>query len=97
MRRYQMLAGLFEPTGLTIDKLSLDALGQVAVQFDSGLSLLLGAREISQRVARFRRLWEEALPAQAVAKVDLRYEYGAAVTFSDAGLAMRTAQNKGEG
>jgi cell division protein FtsQ len=92
-----MLAGLFEPTGLTIDKLSLDALGQVAVQFDSGLSLLLGAREISQRVARFRRLWEEALPAQAVAKVDLRYEYGAAVTFSDAGLAMRTAQNKGEG
>ena len=50
-----------------------------------------------QRVARFRRLWEEALPAQAVAKVDLRYEYGAAVTFSDAGLAMRTAQKKGEG
>ena len=61
MRRYQMLAGLFEPTGLTIDTLSLDALGQVAVQFDSGMSLLLGAREVSQRVARFRRLWEEVI------------------------------------
>jgi len=29
--------------------------------------------------------------------VDLRYEYGAAVTFSDAELAMQGAQNRGEG
>ena len=97
MRRYQALAGLLEPTGLQISELSLDPLGQVAVRFDSGLSLLLGAKDISHRVKRFKRLWEEELPAQAVAKVDLRYEYGAAVTFSDAELAMQGAQNRGEG
>ena len=97
MRRYQTLAGLLEPTGLQISELSLDPLGQVSVQFNSGLSLHLGAKDISHRVARFKRLLEEALPAQAVAKVDLRYEYGAAVTFSDAGLAMQGAQNRGEG
>ena len=97
MRRYQALAGLLEPTGLQISELSLDPLGQVAVRFDSGLSLLLGAKDISHRVTRFKRLWEEELPAQAVAKVDLRYEYGAAVTFSDAELAMQGAQNRGEG
>ena len=95
MRRYQTLAGLLEPTGLQISELSLDPLGQVAVRFDSGLSLLLGAKDISHRVKRFKRLWEEELPAQAVAKVDLRYEYGAAVTFSDAELAMQGAQNRG--
>ena len=97
MRRYQALAGLLEPTGLQISELSLDPLGQVAVRFDSGLSLLLGARDISHRVKRFKRLWEEQLPSRAVAKVDLRYEHGAAVTFSDAELAMQGAQNRGEG
>ena len=69
----------------------------MSVQFDSGLSLAAGCKgDISQRVARFRRLWAEALPAQAVAKVDLRYEHGAAVTFSDAGLAMQAVQNRGK-
>lgn len=97
VRRYQTLAGLLEPTGLQISELSLDPLGQVAVRFDSGLSLLLGTKDISQRVARFMRLWEEELPAQAVATVDLRYENGAAVTFSDEELAMQGAQNRGEG
>ena len=97
MRRYQALAGLLEPTGLQISELSLDPLGQVAVRFDSGLSLLLGAKDISHRVTRFKRLWEEELPAQTVAIVDLRYEYGAAVTFSDTELAMQGAQNRGEG
>ena len=97
MRRYQTLAGLLEPTGLQISELSLDPLGQVAVRFDSGLSLLLGTKAISHRVARFKRLWEEELPAQPVAKVDLRYEYGAAVTFNDTELAMQDAQDRGEG
>ena len=61
------------PTGLQISELSLDPLGQVAVRFDSGLSLLLGQIEFPTR-ERFKRLWEEELPAQAVAKVDLRYD-----------------------
>ena len=97
VRRYQTLAGLLESTGLQISELSLDPFGQVAVQFDSGLSLLLGTKNISQRVARFKRLLEEELPAQAMATVDLRYEHGAAVTFNDAELAMQGAQNRGEG
>ena len=97
MPRSQTLAGLLDPTRLQISELSLDPLGQVAIGFDSGLSLLLGAKDISHRVKRFKRLWEEELPAQAVAKVDLRYEFGAAVTFSDAELAMQGAQNRGEG
>ena len=46
---------------------------------------------------RFKRLLEEGLPAQGVAKVDMRYEHGAAVTFSDSELAMQGVLNVREG
>jgi cell division protein FtsQ len=97
MRRYQTLAGLLAPTGLAIRELSLDPLGQIAMRFDTGLTLLLGAKDMSHRIARFIKLWDEELPVEAVAKVDLRYEHGAAVTLSENGLAMQAAQKRGEG
>ena len=97
MRRYQLLAERLEPAGLSITALSLDDLEQVTVHFDNGLSLLLGSKDLSQRVARFVRLWEAELPTRSVARIDLRYEHGAAVTFSDEGLAMQAPVNGGEG
>ena len=97
MRRYQTLAGLLAPTGLVIRDLSLDPLGQISMRFDTGLTLLLGAKEMSHRIARFIKLWNEELPVKAVAKVDLRYEHGAAVTLSENGVAMQAAQDRGEG
>jgi len=97
MRRYQTLAGLLAPTGLAIRELSLDPLGQIAMRFDTGLTLLLGAKDMSHRIARFIKLWDEELPVEAVATVDLRYEHGAAVTLSENGLAMQAAQKRGEG
>ena len=96
MRRYQMLADRLGSAGLSITALLLDALEQLTVKFDNGLSLLLGAQRISQRAARFVRLWSAELPQRAVATVDLRYEHGAAVTFSDKGLAMQATVNGGE-
>lgn len=97
MRRYQMLADRLETAGLSISALTLDDLEQLTVHFDNGLSLLLGDKELSLRVARFVRLWETELPTTAIAKIDLRYEHGAAVTFSDEGLAMQATANGGEG
>lgn len=97
MRLYQMLADRVGTAGLSITALSLDDLEQVTVHFDNGLSLMLGDKDISLRVARFVRLWEVELPARPVAKIDLRYEHGAAVTFSGESLAMQATANKGEG
>ena len=95
MRLYQMLADRLDGTDLSIKALSLDDLEQVAVQFDNGLSLLLGARDMSQRLARFVRLWDSELPTAAVAKIDLRYEHGAAVTFQDEDLVIQATVNGG--
>ena len=97
MRRYQMLADRLGSVDLSIAALFLDDLQQLTVDFDTGLSLFLGAQDISQRVARFIRLWDSGLPKRAVATVDLRYEHGAAVTFSDKGLAMQATVKRGEG
>ena len=92
-----MLADRLETADLSISALTLDDLEQLTVHFDNGLSLLLGDKELSLRVARFVRLWETELPTRAIAQIDLRYEHGAAVTFSDEGLAMQATANGGEG
>ena len=92
-----MLADRLSSADLSITALLLDDLEQVTVEFANGLSLFLGAQDISQRVARFVRLWDSELPTRAVATVDLRYEHGAAVTFIDEGLAMEATVNGGEG
>ena len=97
MRRYQTLAALLEPDGLSISALSLDSLGQLSLQLGNGVALMLGGEEMLRRVTRFRQLWNGALPTRAVARVDLRYEHGAAVTFNEPGLAMQSMHNGGEG
>ena len=97
MRKYQLLAAQLESMGLAIRVLSLDELDQVSVRFDSGLFLLLGAKDLSRRVARFLRLWEGPRAIQTAERIDLRYEHGAAVRFSDEGLAMQATGNGSEG
>lgn len=97
MRRYQTLASMLEPEQLEIRALSLDELGQVSVQLDNNLTLQLGAAELLERTSRFRQLWRQELMAQAVTRVDLRYEHGAAVTFGDSRLAMQVPRVGGEG
>ena len=97
MRRYQTLASMLEPEHLAIHALSLDDLGQVSVQLDNGLTLKLGSGEMLQRITRFRQLWRQELTVQAVQKVDLRYEHGAAVTFGDVRQSMQLTRVGGEG
>ena len=97
MRRYQTLASMLEPEQLEIRALSLDELGQVSVQLDNNLTLQLGAAELLERTSRFRQLWRQELMAQAVTRVDLRYEHGAAVTFGDSRLAIQIPRVGGEG
>ena len=96
-RRYQMLAAQLEPEGLTIDELSIDALGQLSLRLTNGVQLALGASELLRRVTRFKQLWSDKLSTQTVEKIDLRYEHGAAVTFGHSALAMQPLRSRGEG
>ena len=96
-RRYQMLTSQLEPASLTIDELSIDALGQLSVRLMNGVQLVLGANELLRRVSRFKQLWSDKLSTQTVEKIDLRYEHGAAVTFCHSALAMQPLRSGGEG
>ena len=96
-RRYQTLASQLEPEGLTIDELSIDALGQLSVRLMNGVQLALGANDLLRRVTRFKHLWADKLSTQTVEKIDLRYEHGAAVTFGHSALAMQPLRSRGEG
>ena len=96
-RRYQMLTSQLESEGLTVDELSIDALGQLSVRLVNGVQLALGANELLHRVSRFKQLWSDKLSTQTVEKIDLRYEHGAAVTFSHSALAMQPLRSTGEG
>ena len=96
-RRYQMLASQLETEGLTIDELSIDALGQLSLKLMNGVQLALGANDLLRRVTRFKQLWSDKLSTQTVEKIDLRYEHGAAVTFGHSALAMQPLRSSGEG
>ena len=96
-RRYQMLASQLETEGLTIDELSIDALGQLSLKLMNGVQLALGANDLLRRVTRFKQLWSDKLSTQTVEKIDLRYEHGAAVTFGHSALAMQPLRSRGEG
>ena len=97
MRRYQILAALLEPDGLTIHAISLDTLGQVLIQLDEGPELMLGASEMAHRIRRFRQIWEAASPRAPIARIDLRYEHGAAVSFADSRVVMRSTDGGRQG
>jgi cell division protein FtsQ len=97
MRRYQVLADMLEPDGLAVHAISLDELGQVFVDVDKGPQLVLGASDMAQRIRRFRQIWKLAPMGTAIARVDLRYEHGAAVSFSDTKLVVRSTDDGRQG
>jgi cell division protein FtsQ len=96
MQRYLRLESVLTPLGIEIQRLSQDSLGQLVVAFESGTTLLLGNHDFVPRLRRFARLWEHELQGLAVARVDMRYEHGAAVSEWDARLAMTENMLQGD-
>ena len=74
------------PLSLTPVALSEDGFGQLRATLDGGLVLEFGEHEFSLRLQRFVQLWnrELAVTTRTPARVDLRYEKGAAVAFGSA-------------
>ncbi len=86
MQHYQRLRQLLAESGLAVCRLEQDALGQLHAELDSGLRIELGNEDFLLRVQRFLDLYREDLAQREkrVARVDLRYAKGAAVTFHPA-------------
>ncbi len=85
INQYQRLLEQLRPTDLTPREISEDALGQLRVTLSNGVLLELGDRDRERRVQRFVTLWSRELAAleQAVRRVDMRYESGAAVALAE--------------
>lgn len=88
MRRYQNLEALLTDTGLQVVWLAEDDIGQVSAELDNGVLLALGTDHFVQRVRRFVTLQQQHLNGQAVVRVDLRYEHGAAVQLLEPQIAL---------
>lgn len=91
MRQYQTLEALLSDTELQVVWLFQDGVGQINAELGNGIFLALGNDQQVERVRRFVTLYEEHLSGLPVARVDLRYENGAAVKLLDERLAMTEA------
>ena len=83
---YQRLAELLAPVGLAVEQLVVDERGQVEAVLAGGMQLIVGGDDFLERMHRFVAIYRTELAARAedVERVDLRYESGIAVAFSDA-------------
>ena len=83
---YQRLVELLAPVGLAVEQLVVDERGQVEAVLTGGMQLIVGGDDFLERMHRFVAIYRTELAARAedVERVDLRYESGIAVAFSDA-------------
>jgi cell division protein FtsQ len=95
MNHYQRLLEQLRPLSITPVALIEDDFGQLTVRLDGGTALELGDRDFSRRLQRFLKLWRSQLgdDAREIARVDMRYEDGAAVAFEQAPQLAGLIQN----
>jgi len=68
-----------------VTQLQVDQRGQVEVVLRGGMHLLLGSEDFLERMHRFVALYRTQLAPRAdeVERVDLRYETGVAVAYTE--------------
>ncbi len=85
MEMHRSLAASVQPLRLAISQLEQNRLGEWIVRFDNGMSLILGATDVTARMNRFVYAYARSLRSHegAIAQVDARYTNGLAVQFSE--------------
>lgn len=85
MRVYRLLEHLVARRGLSLAALNQDAQGEWHAVTTEGLTIYLGAQQISDRMTRFLEIYDGALQhaQRPVVYADMRYASGAAVRFKD--------------
>ncbi len=85
MAGYQRILEILAPLHLEVAQLQLDQRDQVEVVLQGGTRLLLGSEDFLERMHRFVAIYRTQLASLAgeVERVDLRYETGVAVTFTE--------------
>jgi len=88
MENYQLMAELLIPTGLKIAELKRDSLGVWFIDTATGVRLVIGRDQVSEKIRRFTRVWAAGLSQQLkhIKTIDLRYPNGLAVAWKDGAL-----------
>jgi len=81
---YNESSQLFAPMGLKVDTLVMDARGSWSLKFGNGLDVVVGRADARPRLLRFSRLLPRLLgDTRVLARVDLRYTNGFALTWGE--------------
>ncbi len=85
MENYQLMAELLIPTGLKIAQLKRDSLGVWFIDTATGLRLVIGRDQVSEKIRRFTTVWAAGLNQQLkhIKTIDLRYPNGLAVAWKE--------------
>ena len=89
MENYQLMAELLIPTGLKIAELKRDSLGVWFIDTATGVRLVIGRDQVSEKIRRFTTVWAAGLSQQLkhIKTIDLRYPNGLAVAWKEGALA----------
>ncbi len=88
---YNEARAMFAPVGIDIVALRIDARGSRSMTLSTGAELLLGRDDARLRLARFARLLPQlqAQTERQLARADLRYTNGFALTWKEPGMGDR--------
>ncbi|HEY1137798.1 MAG TPA: cell division protein FtsQ/DivIB [Xanthomonadaceae bacterium] len=90
---YNEARALFAPVGIDVQALRIDARGSWSMTLSNGAELLLGRDDARLRLARFARLLPQlqAQDPRTLARADLRYTNGFALTWREAADTTKAA------
>ncbi|MEN1941705.1 cell division protein FtsQ/DivIB [Luteimonas sp. MJ246] len=82
---YQAARELFAPAGYGVRALLLDSRGSWTMVLSNGTQVVIGSHQVRTRMARFARLLPQLLSQrhQPLARADLRYTNGFALTWAE--------------
>jgi len=85
MQQYQLLSQMLRPLGFSIARLELRARGSWFVTTKQGVELLLGRDQVIEKMRRFTAIYQQELAQESekIARIDLRYANGLAVTWHE--------------
>jgi cell division protein FtsQ len=85
MSIYQRMVNILGPLDLALVQLAVDERGQVEAVLETGIRLVVGGDDFLERMQRFVSIYPSELAVRAgeIERVDLRYESGMAVAFTE--------------
>lgn len=96
MKSYREMVQLLQPSNLKIAGLKRDQRGAWQLSLSNGLELVIGRDQVMEKMRRFLVVWMTTLKGKAeqIARVDIRYDNGISVEWTEKAMQERTLQKQ---